>query len=92
MGAFLGGSVSDIIKSKKTSNSGSKGGALTLIPVVKSGNGAGKGLCEFCGLEYVEPEKPQEPEQPEAPTMTETYTVKVTRSADGKSGTWELVK
>lgn len=54
-----------------------------------------KALCEFCGLEYVEPEKPQEPEQPETPeqpTVTETYTVKVTRSADGKSGTWEIVK
>ena len=51
-----------------------------------------KALCEFCGLEYVEPEKPQEPEQPEAPSVTETYTVKVTRSADGKSGTWEIVK
>ena len=54
-----------------------------------------KALCKFCGLEYVEPEKPQEPEQPETPeqpTVTETYTVKVTRSADGKSGTWEIVK
>lgn len=54
-----------------------------------------KALCEFCGLEYVEPEKPQEPEQPETPeqpTVTETYTVQVTRSADGKSGTWEIVK
>lgn len=46
MGTFLGGSVSDIIKSKKNSNSGSKGGALTLIPVVKSGNGAGKTLAD----------------------------------------------
>lgn len=56
---------------------------------------AAKGLCEYFGIPYVEPEKPQEPEQPEIPeqpTVTETYTVKVTRSADGKSGTWEIVK
>lgn len=54
-----------------------------------------KALCTFCGLEYVEPEQPAEPEQPEEPeepAVTETYTVKVTRSADGKSGTWEIVK
>jgi N-acetylmuramoyl-L-alanine amidase len=53
---------------------------------------AAKGLCEWFGIPYVEPEKPAEPETPEQPTVTETYTVKVTRSADGKSGTWEIVK
>ena len=52
---------------------------------------AAKGLCEWFGIPYVEPEKPAEPETPEAPSVTETYTVKVTRSADGKSGTWEIV-
>ncbi len=54
-----------------------------------------KALCEFCGLEYVNPEKPAEPEtpeQPDQPEVTEEYTVRVTRSADGKSGTWELAK
>ena len=53
---------------------------------------AAKGLCEWFGIPYVPEEKPAEPEQPETPTVTETYTVKVTRSADGKSGTWEIVK
>ena len=32
------------------------------------------------------------PETPEATAVTETYTVKVTRSADGENGTWEIVK
>ena len=53
---------------------------------------AAKGLCEWFGIPYVEKTKPAEPEQPEDPVVTETYTVKVTRSADGKSGTWEIVK
>ena len=53
---------------------------------------AAKGLCEYFGIPYVEETKPAEPETPEQPTVTETYTVKVTRSADGKSGTWEIVK
>lgn len=53
---------------------------------------AAKGLCEWFGIPYVEETKPAEPETPEAPSVTETYTVKVTRSADGKSGTWEIVK
>lgn len=53
---------------------------------------AAKGLCEYFGIPYVEETKPVEPETPEQPTVTETYTVKVTRSADGKSGTWEIVK
>lgn len=39
-----------------------------------------------------EPEKPAEPVTPEQPDVTEECTVRVTRSADGKSGTWELVK
>ena len=43
-------------------------------------------------LKQQEPEKPEKPEEPEDPVVTETYTVKVTRSADGKSGTWEIVK
>lgn len=53
---------------------------------------AAKGLCEWFGIPYVPEEKPAEPVEPEAPTVTETYSVKVTRSADGKGGTWELVK
>ena len=53
---------------------------------------AAKGLCEYFGIPYVEPEKPAAPETPEATAVTETYTVKVTRSADGKNGTWEIVK
>ena len=53
---------------------------------------AAKGLCEYFGIPYVEETKPAAPETPEATAVTETYTVKVTRSADGKSGTWELVK
>lgn len=53
---------------------------------------AAKGLCEYFGIPYVEETKPADPETPEAPAVTETYTVKVTRSADGKNGTWELVK
>lgn len=53
---------------------------------------AAKGLCEYFGIPYVEETKPEKPETPVAPDVTETYTVKVTRSADGKSGTWELVK
>lgn len=52
---------------------------------------AAKGLCEWFGIPYVEPTAPVTPE-PVQPTVTETYTVKVTRSADGKSGTWELMK
>lgn len=88
MATFLGGSVSDIIKSKKTSNSGSKGGALTLIPVVKSGNGAGKGLCEWFGIPYVEKEKP-EPVEPEEPAVLGNILL---HGVDGDSGTWERVK
>jgi N-acetylmuramoyl-L-alanine amidase len=53
---------------------------------------AAKGLCEYFGIPYVEETKPAEPETPVAPGVTETYTVKVTRSADGKNGTWEIVK
>ena len=53
---------------------------------------AAKGLCEYFRIPYVEPQKPAEPETPEAPAVTETYTAKVTRSADGKSGTWEIVQ
>ena len=45
--------------------------------------------CQDIQSAYVEP---AEPEIPEQPTVTETYTVNVTRSADGKSGTWEIVK
>ena len=52
---------------------------------------AAKGLCEYFGIPYVEPAAPVTPE-PVQPTVTETYTVKVTRSADGKRGTWELMK
>ena len=50
---------------------------------------AAKGLCEYFGIPYVEETNPAEPE---AHAVTETYTVKVTRSVDGKRGTWELVK
>ena len=53
---------------------------------------AAKGLCEWFGIPYVEETKPEQPETPEQPTVAETYTVKVSRSADGKSGTWEIVK
>lgn len=60
-----------------TFNSGSKGGALTLIPVVKSGNGAGKTQSDGSRKPSTNP--PGE------------LLVKIMNSA-GTFGTWELVK
>ena len=48
---------------------------------------ARKDDCQDIQSAYVEPAEPVEPMTP----VTETYTVKVTRSADGKSGAWKIV-
>lgn len=51
---------------------------------------AAKGLCEWFGIPYVEPEKPQ-PVEPEEPMTPGELLVKIMNSA-GTCGTWELVK
>lgn len=51
---------------------------------------AAKGLCEYFGIPYVEPEKP-EPVEPEEPVTPGELLVKIMNSA-GTCGTWELVK
>lgn len=49
-----------------------------------------KGLCEYFGIPYVEPEKP-EPDKPVEPMTPGELLVKIMNSA-GTCGTWELVK
>ena len=49
---------------------------------------AAKGLCEYFGIPYVEPEKPAEPVEPMTPGE---LLVKIMNST-GTRGTWEIVK